>query len=108
MLDVSGEAVDVPRPLLDIISRPPHRWSVVPRPKNPARFPGVTEYGVCPNCRERVPLTARLAALRCRHCNEVFDVAWEKQNFQGVWPNPNRPCSCACSGGVKHTPMPAS
>src|SRR2546422_3624796 len=38
-------SVDVPRPLLDIISRPPHRWSVVPRPKNPARFPGVTEYG---------------------------------------------------------------
>src|SRR5439155_1451641 len=59
LLDVLGEAVDVPRPLLDIISRPPYRWSVVPRPKNPSRFPGVTEYGVCPNCRERVPLTER-------------------------------------------------
>ena len=84
LLDVLGEAVDVPRPLLDIISRPPERWSVVPRPKNPERFPGVTEYGVCPNCRERVPLTERLASLRCRHCNEVFDVAWEEQYFQGV------------------------
>ena len=84
LLDVLGEAVDVPRPLLDIISRPPYRWSVVPRPKNPSRFPGVTEYGVCPNCRERVPLTERHASLRCRHCNEVFDVAWEEQYFQGV------------------------
>src|SRR2546426_9173305 len=75
LLDVLGEAIDVPRPFLDIISSPPHRWSVVPRPKNPARFPGVTEYGVCPNCRERVPLSERLASMRCRHCNEVFDVA---------------------------------
>ena len=84
LLDVGGEPVDVPRPVLDIISQPPHRWSVVPRPKNPARFPGVNEYGVCPNCRERVPLTEHLASLRCRHCNEVFDVAWEEQYFQGV------------------------
>ncbi len=84
LLDVLGEAIDVPRPLLDIVSSPPHRWSVVPRPKNPERFPGVTEYGVCPNCRERVPLNERLASLRCRHCHEVFDVAWEEQYFQGV------------------------
>lgn len=83
-LDVGGEPVDVPRPLLDITSRPPYRWSVVPRPKNPARFPGVTEYAVCPNCQERVPLTERLASMRCRHCTEVFDVAWEEQYFQGV------------------------
>lgn len=84
LLDVVGEAVDMPRPLLDISSTPPHRWSVVPRPKNPARFPGVAEYAVCPNCRERVPLTARPDAMRCRHCNQMFEIAWEEQYLRGV------------------------
>ncbi len=51
----------------------------VPRPKNPSRFPGVSEYGVCPNCRERVPLRERLTVLRCTRCNGAFDVAWEEQ-----------------------------
>ena len=85
LVDVFGQAVDVPRPLLDIVSAPPQRWSVVPSPKNPARFPGgITEYAVCPNCRERVPLTVRPPAMRCPHCNEMFDVAWEEKYFQGV------------------------
>src|SRR2546426_10940443 len=66
VLDVIGERVSVPRAVLEISSAPPNRWSVVPRPKNPARFPGVAEYGVCPNCRERVPLEERLAPLECR------------------------------------------
>src|SRR5256714_13258408 len=64
VLDVIGERVSVPRAMLEISSAPPNRWSVVPRPKNPARFPGVAEYGVCPNCRERVPLEERLAPPR--------------------------------------------
>ncbi len=69
LVDVLGEAIDVPRPLLDIVSAPPQ---------------GITEYAVCPNCRERVPLTVRPPAMRCRHCNEMFDVAWEEKYFQGA------------------------
>jgi hypothetical protein len=79
IVDVVGERVGIPRADLEIMSQPPRRWSVVPRPKNPSRFPGVSEYGVCPNCRERVPLPERLSVLRCTRCNGAFDVAWEEQ-----------------------------
>ena len=79
VVDVVGERVGIPRADLEIMSEPPRRWSVVPRPKNPSRFPGVSEYGVCPNCRERVPLPERLSVLRCTRCNGAFDVAWEEQ-----------------------------
>ena len=68
VVDVVGEQVTVPRSALEISSAPPHRWSVVPHPKNPERFSGVTEYAVCPNCRERVPLKERLERLQCRRC----------------------------------------
>src|SRR5439155_993898 len=60
---------------------PARRWSVVPRPTSPARFPGVAEYAVCPNCRERVPLTERLALMECRRCKEISDVAWDETYF---------------------------
>ena len=86
VLDVVGERVDVPRPFLEIMSTPPRRWSVVPRPKNPARFPGVSEYAVCPNCRARAPLNERPAAMRCKRCNEMFDVAWGEPYFRGAEP----------------------
>lgn len=78
-IDVMGDRVDVPRSYLEIMSSPPRRWSVVPRPKNLARFPfpGVEKYGVCPNCRERVPLNQHPVVMRCTRCNEVSDVAWE-------------------------------
>ena len=81
VLDVLGERVSVPRAVLEISTAAPNRWSVVPRPKNPARFPGVAEYAVCPNCRERVPLEERLALLECRRCHEVSDVDWYENYF---------------------------
>ena len=81
VVDVIGERVSVPRSALEISTAPPRRWSVVPRPENPARFPGVAEYAVCPNCRERVPLTERLALMECRRCKEISDVAWDETYF---------------------------
>ncbi len=81
VLDVIGERVSVPRAALEISTAAPNRWSVVLHPKNPARFPGVAEYAVCPNCRERVPLEERLALLECRRCHEVFDVDWDEKYF---------------------------
>ena len=82
IVDVVGERVGIPRADLEIMSQPPRRWSVVPRPKDSNRFFGVAEYGVCPNCRERVPLTERLSVLRCTRCNGAFDVAWEEQYLE--------------------------
>jgi hypothetical protein len=82
VVDVIGEQVRVPRAALEIISAPPTRWSVVSRPKNPARFPGVTQYAVCPNCRARVPLTGeRLARMECRRCQVIADIAWDEPTF---------------------------
>src|SRR2546423_15654609 len=64
-LDVIGERVRLPRAMLPISTAQPNRWSVVPRPQNPARFPGLADDAVCPNCRGRVPLEERLAPPRC-------------------------------------------
>ncbi len=80
VVDVIGERVTVPRAALEISSVPPRRWSVVSRPQNPARFP--TEYAVCPNCSERVPLTERLARMECRRCQATADVAWDEPYFR--------------------------
>ncbi|HKW41253.1 MAG TPA: hypothetical protein VJN39_08390 [Gemmatimonadales bacterium] len=82
VVDVMGEQVPVPRSALEISSARPLRWSVVSRPKNPARFPGVTEYAVCPNCSARVPLTERLARMECRRCEMIADVAWDDPCFK--------------------------
>src|SRR5688572_6808281 len=82
VIDLIGEAVSMPRPSFDIASTPPRRWSVVPRPTDPVRFPGVSEYAVCPHCRGRVPLKERPASLRCTHCNAVSEVAWDEPYLQ--------------------------
>src|SRR5207245_10390663 len=78
---VIGERVTVPRSALAITSAPPSRWSVVPRPKNPGRFPGGSQYVVCPNCRERVPLEEHPALMQCRRCEAVSDIAWDESYF---------------------------
>ena len=82
VVDVIGEQVRVPRSALEISSAPPRRWSVVFRPKNPARFPGVTEYAVCPSCRARVPLKERLERMECSRCGAIADVAWDDPCFK--------------------------
>lgn len=84
ILDVSGQRVTVPRSALEIVSAPPRQWSVVPRSKNPNRFPGASAYAVCPKCRERVPLRERPALLRCTRCNEISDVAWDDAYLAGA------------------------
>jgi hypothetical protein len=86
VLEVAGFAVVAPRAALEVESTPPRRWSVVPRPKDPARFPGVAEYAVCPACAQRAPLEERLATLRCGRCHAVFEVAWDEPHGR---PPPN-------------------
>lgn len=77
ILDVGGEPVNADRQSLDITSTAPDRWCVVPRP-NPV-LPGVSEYAVCPKCRDRVPLAERFAMMRCQRCGELFEVAWDER-----------------------------
>lgn len=77
IVDVLGERVIVPRSALEIASTPPLRWSVVHRHQD-AWLSGASEYAVCPNCRERVPLPTRLGMLQCRRCKEVRDIGWDE------------------------------
>src|SRR5438876_298033 len=55
VLDVRGKPLSVPRGQLQLSSEPALRWSVVPSPKQTARFPATwgASYAVCPNCRDR-------------------------------------------------------
>jgi hypothetical protein len=79
VLDVQKSPVLVPRLYLDIVQQRPTRWSVITTPARSPRVPGELgqRYGVCPSCRERMPLSATSKSQRCRRCNGVFDIAWE-------------------------------
>jgi len=80
VLDVARREVIVPREYLQIRPTPPHRWTVVQRPRDAQRVPAHWggHYGVCPNCRARSPLAGRPPKLRCDRCNGLYDVAWEE------------------------------
>src|SRR5436190_13248933 len=68
VLDVRGKPLSVPRGQLQLSSEPALRWSVVPSPKQTARFPATwgASYAVCPNCRDRAKLEANPATSACR------------------------------------------
>jgi hypothetical protein len=80
ILDVNRRALAVPQFLIEVITKPPRRWTVVPRPRNahtlPAEWGAV--YGVCPACRERAALRGRPRRLDCSRCGGEFDVAWDE------------------------------
>jgi len=79
-LDVQRCPVAVPRRLLELVVGRPTRWSVVPRPRDPAKLPPElgAPYAVCPGCRARAPLPGSPATLACPRCREVFAVAWDE------------------------------
>jgi hypothetical protein len=84
ILDVNGRPVAVAKGALQVLSAPPTRWTVVPRPHNAsARLPTTwgPRYGVCPKCRERSRLEQRVAAMRCPKCNGFFDIGWDDSFF---------------------------
>ncbi|PYO59742.1 MAG: hypothetical protein DMD70_11205 [Gemmatimonadetes bacterium] len=80
-LDVQHCPVPVPRHLLDVLVGRPHRWSVVPRPRDAAKLPPElgAPYAVCPACRARSPLRGSPATLACPRCRGVFVVAWDER-----------------------------
>jgi hypothetical protein len=81
ILEVNGRKVLVAAPLLEIVKRPPPRWTVVKQDPGNARKapPALAErYGVCPSCGERAALHKRVRRLRCDYCKYEFDVAWDE------------------------------
>lgn len=81
ILEVNGRHVLVAAALLEIVKRPPPRWTVVtPGPGNARKAPPALagSYGVCPSCGERAPLAKRVRRLRCEYCKYEFEVAWDE------------------------------
>ena len=79
ILEVNGRNVLVAAPLLEIVKRPPPRWTVVTQ-GNARKAPAALaeRYGVCPSCGERAPLQKRVRRLRCVYCKYEFEVAWDE------------------------------
>ncbi len=80
ILDVNRKPLKVPHYLIQIVSKPPTRWSVVPRPERASELPPSwgSHYAVCPSCRERAGLQGRPRRLTCRRCHGEFAVAWDE------------------------------
>src|SRR5437773_36194 len=72
VLEVGGRLLEIPSAFLQVIERPPRRWSVVPRPNDAVRLPAGwgERYAVCPRCRGRPSLAGRPRRLPCRRCGE--------------------------------------
>jgi len=86
VLDVNRRPLTVPHYLLQVVSKPPTRWSVVPRPERASELPldWGEHYGVCPSCRERAELRGRPRRLACSRCRGEFEVAWDEEYLAGV------------------------
>ncbi|MGH7537914.1 MAG: hypothetical protein ACREMF_04725 [Gemmatimonadales bacterium] len=81
ILDVNGRPMSVAAALLEIVKRPPPRWTVVTQRASAARHapPSIAErYGVCPSCGERAPLPRRADRMRCSYCKWEFEIAWDE------------------------------
>jgi|SRR5213593_2421181 len=80
ILDVNHRPLAVPHFLLEVITQPPRRWTVVQRPPDARELPEEwgAVYAVCPSCRERAALRGRPRQLDCGRCRGAFDVAWDE------------------------------
>ena len=80
VLEVGGRLLEVPSAFLQVIERPPRKWTVVARPHDAVRLPPgcVDRYAVCPSCRERQSLAGRPRRMSCRRCDGDFEVAWSE------------------------------
>jgi hypothetical protein len=80
ILDVNRNPRIVPREGLEIVSTPPQRWSIVPRPSDAVHVPvdwGEC-YALCPTCRNRTPIKGHLTTLRCPRCAGLFQIDWDE------------------------------
>lgn len=78
VLQVNRATVRVPRSAVDILTTPPHRWSIVPRPPAAVRCPPDwgDRYAICPACRTRAQIKGHPLSLRCPRCGGGFPIAW--------------------------------
>lgn len=79
IVDIGRKPQAVPSFLLEIVSAPPRRWTVVPRPEGAVQMPQAwTQYAVCPSCRERaaLPVRGRPRTLTCDRCRGAFEIDW--------------------------------
>jgi len=81
ILDVNRRRLAIPHYLIEVVSAPPRRWTVVPRPQNARVLPKDwgAAYAVCPSCRER-------AALRDARAGWTAAVATESSTSPGTKP----------------------
>jgi hypothetical protein len=85
IVDINRRPLAVPSYALEIVSTPPHTWTVVPLRERGARLAAELgpRYGVCPNCRHRARLEQRVRAMTCARCKGRFDVAWDEDYLGG-------------------------
>lgn len=86
VLEVSGRSIQVPAAFLQIVEKPPRRWTIVPRPSDAVRLPSDwgDRYAVCPSCRARQALAGRAARMQCARCKGSFEVAWNESYDPGL------------------------
>jgi hypothetical protein len=80
IVEARGRTFVVPAPFLEVIGKPPRRWSVVLRPRDAVHLPPSwgDRYAVCPSCRERQQIIGRPRRMTCERCHEEFQVAWKE------------------------------
>lgn len=80
VVEVAGHLLQIPSAFLQIIERPPRKWSVVPRPDDAVHVPDTwgDRYAVCPSCRQRQALDGRPRRMTCKRCAGDFEVAWSE------------------------------
>ena len=85
VLEVNNRPRKVLKALLEIVKRPPPRWTVVERRPDWTQSdsrkapPDMAErYAVCPSCGDRATLPRRIQKLRCASCKWEFEVAWDE------------------------------
>ena len=84
VVDVNQRSLQVPRFVMEVVSTPPKRWTVVPMPRRGTRVPKefAPHYAVCPNCRERAPIPDKAQTMRCDRCRGSYEVNWG-ENYLG-------------------------
>jgi ribosomal protein S27AE len=74
-LQVHKRSVTLLKALVEVVDRPPPKWTVVETPAKGRAKLG-ERYGVCPSCGERTPLAKKVKRLQCTNCKWEFEVAW--------------------------------
>src|SRR2546430_12625139 len=78
IIEVRGRQFEVPAPFIEVIEKPPRKWTVVPRPRDAVRLPANwgDRYAVCPSCRRSEEHTSELQS----QSNLVCRLLLEKKN----------------------------